>query len=148
MIADVIRNKYNVPVTILHNNDLAQFKNPDVYKSAAFSTPEGIYINIDKASIAEPLHEVLHLVLATMKASDPTTYYRLVNSVQYHPLFDEVSAAYDEINTEKLEETFVQLLSRTFRHNIIKEGVYDEPAFNRAVKASISDLLELSHPLD
>jgi hypothetical protein len=26
--------------------------------------------------------------------------------------------------------------------------VYDEPAFNRAIKASISDLLELSHPLD
>lgn len=68
-----------------------------------------IYINIDKASIEkeEPLHELLHLVLATMKANNSTTYYKLVNSVQYHPLFKLVSKNYNEINTELLEkETF------------------------------------------
>lgn len=148
MLADVLQNKYNTPIKIIHNYNLAEFNNPNVYKSSAFATPDSIYINIDKASIAEPLHEVLHLVLATMKATDPDTYYKLVNSVQYHPLFDEVTKAYDEINTERLEETFITLLSQTFRRNILKEGVYNESSFNRAMKQSISDLMDLSKSLD
>ena len=147
MLADVVKSKYNTDITLVHTHDLHKFGNPELFKSAAFATKDGIYINIDKASIEEPVHEVLHLIMATMKASDPETYYRLVNSVQYHPLFNEISKVYDEINTEKLEETFIKLLSKTFRQNILKEGVYTEPAFNKAMKQSISDLMDLTEDL-
>lgn len=147
MLADVVKSKYNTEVNFVHTYDVAKMGNPDLLKAAAFATKDGIFINMDKASIEEPVHEVLHLILATMKASDAETYYKLVNSVQYHPLFKEISKSYDEINTERLEETFVKLLSQTFRKNILKEGVYNEPAFNRAMKQSISDLMDLSEDL-
>ena len=147
-MANLIKNKYGVNVNIVHNNEISQFGDPELYGAAAFVTNGEIYINIDKASIEEPLHELLHLVLATMKANNSTTYYKLVNSVQYHPLFKLVSKKYNEINTELLEETFVKLLSQTFRKNILKDGVFNESSFNFAIRESIKDLMDLTEDLN
>lgn len=147
-MANLIKNKYGVNVNIVHNNEISQFGDPELYEAAAFVTNGEIYINIDKASIEEPLHELLHLVLATMKANNSTTYYKLVNSVQYHPLFKLVSKNYNEINTELLEETFVKLLSQTFRKNILKDGVFNESSFNFAIRESIKDLMDLTEDLN
>ena len=147
-LVDFIKSKYGVKVNIIHNKDLSKFNDPKVYQSAAFAARDGIYINIDKASIEEPLHELLHLVLATMKGRNPNTYYQLVNSVQSHPMFKQVSAIYgDQINTEQLEETFVKLLSSTFRRNILKEGVFNDTTFSVAIKESIKELMDLSKDL-
>lgn len=147
-LSDLISSKYGVKVNLYDNSEIAEFGDATLFNASAFTKNGELYINIDKASVAEPLHELLHVILATMKASNPDTYYRLVNSVQYHPMFKEVSSNYNEINTELLEETFIQLFSKTFRKNIKQEGIFNQEVFNMAIKSTIEDMLELSQSLN
>lgn len=147
-VANLIKEKYGVDVNLLHNSEIAEFGNPELFNSAAFVQNGQIYINIDKASIAEPLHELLHLVLASMKANDSANYYRIINAVQYHPMFKQVSKQYSDINSEVLEETFIKLFTKTFRKNVKREGVFNQDVFNRSIKQTVQDMLDLSEPLD
>lgn len=143
-----LENKFGVKINLIHNSELGQFNDPELYKAKAFVNRDEIYVNIDKASLAEPLHEVLHLVLATLKAKNSSTYYSLVRSVQNHPMFETVAKDYNEINTELLEETFIKLFSSTFRKNVLRTGIYNEAVFDKAIKDTISDLLDLKENLD
>lgn len=141
-MVNLIKDKFGVEIEVIHNNELSQFNNPEVYQAAAFVTNNKIYVNIDVASVEEPLHELLHLVLATMKGTNKENYYKLISSVQYHPLFRTVVKNYNDVNAELLEETFVKLLSKTFRNNILREGVFNEVSFNKAIKDSIAILID------
>jgi hypothetical protein len=143
-LSEFLKDKYGVNINLVHNSELGQFNDPEVYKSSAFVIDNEIYVNIDRASIAEPLHEMLHLVFATMKANNPDTYYRLINSVQYHPMFKEVSKIYNDINSEVLEETFIQLFTKTFRKNIKKEGIFTQEVFGNSIRETVANLLDLS----
>lgn len=144
----LLQDKFKVEINTITNKELKNFKNLGVENSAAFVYEGGLYVNLDKASIEEPLHEILHLVLATMKSNNPDIYYNLINSVQYHPQFQETAKLYsDEINSDILEETFVKLLSKTFRSNILKDGVFSSETFNKALKNSISSLFLLEKTL-
>ena len=147
-LSEFLADKFGVRINIIRNSDVAQFGDPTLFKAAAFVTKNEIYVNIDKASIAEPLHEMLHLVMATLKNNDSETYYRIVNSVQYHPMFKKVAGLYLEINTELLEETFIKLFTLTFRNNVLKAGIFNEEEFNKAIKNSIQDMLNLEESLD
>lgn len=102
-----------------------------------------LFVNVDLASIEEPLHELLHLVLASMKATDYESYRLLVSGAQKHPLFEEVSKVYIESNLDRSEETFIRLLTDTVRNKIIIEGIFTEEIFDKSVKEAISNLLEL-----
>jgi hypothetical protein len=117
------------------------------HRIRAFTSNGEIYINIDKASIEEPLHELLHLVLGTMKAQDPDNYYNIVSSIQGHPLFHEISKLYEEVNADVLEETFIRLLTKTFRKNIESEGIFNEVIFDNALKSGISELMDLQEDI-
>lgn len=140
-----LSNQYDIKTNIIDNKDLSKFAGLDVEESAAFIYNGEIYINTDLASIEEPLHELLHLVLMTLKHKDPNTYYTLVNSISTHPMFKYVAEVYSgEIMTEKLEETFVKLISQTFRKKIMVDGILNTDTFNDAVNSSISELLQLS----
>lgn len=147
-LSSFLEDKFGVKINIIKNSDVAKFGDPELFKASAFVTKNEIYVNIDKASIAEPLHEMLHLVMATLKNNNPDNYYRIVNSVQYHPIFKQVAGSYLEINTELLEETFIKLFTLTFRNNILKAGVFNEEEFEIAIKNSITDMLNLEESLD
>lgn len=146
---EVLQNKFGIPINIITNDDLKDFAHLNVANSAAFVYEGGVYVNVDKAGMEEPLHEILHLVLATMKSTEPDSYYQIVNSVQYHPMFDEISKSYSgDVNTDKLEETFVKLLTMTVKNNIKPDELFTEQSFNEAIKKGISNLLDLTSRLD
>ena len=63
-------------------------------------------------------------------------------------MFETVAKDYNEINTELLEETFIKLFSSTFRKNVLRTGIYNEAVFDKAIKDTISDLLDLKENLD
>ena len=147
-ISNLLQEKFNVQIELINDTDIPKFGRSDIYNARAFTDGDKIYINIDKASVAEPLHELLHLVLATMKANDNNTYYRLVNSVQYHDSFKVVSGSYEDTNTELLEEAFIQLFTKTFRKNILKSGIFNEEVFHEAIRKSVKDMLELENSLE
>ena len=146
----LISEKYGVNINIIGDADLSDF--PELGNNAnrvrAFVSNGEIYINIDKASIEEPLHELLHLVLGTIKAQDPNKYYNIINSIQGHPLYHDVSANYEEVNADVLEETFIRLLTKTFRHNIESDGIFNEVIFDKALKGAITELMDLQESIE
>lgn len=143
-LSQFLTEKYNVKINLVSNEEMSKFKGISS-NAAAFVYNGEIFINLDKASVEEPLHELLHLVLMTLKFKDPDKYYMLINSIQNHPLFYDVAKLYEgSINTEKLEETFVKLLSQTFRKKVLKQGIFTNSAFNQAISESVDELLNLT----
>ena len=49
---------------------------------------------------------------------------------------------------EQLEETFVKILSETFRDKIDSEGIFNSDIFTVAIKGAISELLDLTLNLE
>lgn len=148
-IGNFISDKYGVKVNYISAENFKDFPEINMDTTSAFVQNGEIFINIDKASIEEPLHELLHLVLMTLKSKDPDKYYLLVNSVQNHPAFNRIAKIYSEdINTEKLEEAFIKMLTATFRRNIVTKGIFDTDVFNEAINGAISELLDLTLSLE
>lgn len=144
-MSNFLENKYGIKINYIGNENIKDFPDINISTAAAFIYNGEIYININKASIEEPLHELLHLVLITLKNSDSDTYYTLVNSIKDHPNFSKISKLYsDDINTEQLEEVFVKLISATFRKNILSSGIFNDETFANAINSAISELLALT----
>ncbi len=144
--SNYLSEKFNIKINLIKNSDLERFNNPKVYQASSFTTFDEIYINLDKARITDPLHELLHVILATMKARNSDMYYRIINSVQYHPIFKEVAG--NMINAEALEESFIKLFTLTFNKNIKSDGIFSDDGFNTTIKDTISDMLNLEENLD
>lgn len=146
-LGNFLAEKYGVVINKIDNSNLGEekFAGLDIKNSAAFVYQGEIFINLDKATIEEPLHELLHLVLMTMKSNNPDRYYAIVQSIEDHPQFHQLAEGYGEnINTEVLEEVFVKLLSQTFREKIVAKGIFTENTFNNAITESISELFSLT----
>ena len=125
-----------------------QFVTSEESNLKAYTSNGEYFINTDKATISDPLHEFLHIVLASMKFSNPQEYRRTVESVSNHPLFNEVSANYQEANLDILEETFIRLFSQTVSHEIVQSGIFTEDSFNESIKVGIANMLGLSSSLE
>ena len=147
-ISEFLMDTYGIKVNYLTNKEMVELIGSSNYASAFVYQGE-VYINIDKASIADPLHEFLHLVLMTMKASNPDTYYKLISSIEGHKNYSMYEVMYSgEIQANKNEEIFAKILSETFRESIIKKGIFNEDIFNEAFNNSIKDLLQLNKSLE
>ena len=149
-MANLLQNKFGVTVNFIHSEELGEFREaiPNVDDLRAFVMNGEYYINADKASIADPLHEYLHMVLGSMKYSNPEQYTKLVESIENHPLFAEVSEVYDEVNLDRLEETFIRLFTDTVQHTINQQGVFSEEVFDNAVKEGIVNMFDLQGDME
>ena len=91
-IAQAIADRYDDSVGIVTDDDLANA--PDNIKNAkAFIQNGKVWININSATAADALHELAHLVLASMKFSDDSmirqTYYNLVSTMMDRSIVPE-----------------------------------------------------------
>ena len=91
-IAQAIADKYNDSVEIVTDEDLTN--EPDYIKNAkAYIQGGKVKININAASATDALHELAHLVLASMKFSDDAmirnTYYNLVSTMMDRTIIPE-----------------------------------------------------------
>jgi hypothetical protein len=48
----------------------------------AFILDGEIYINMDRASSDAPIHEISHIILGSLKFTNPNMYYNIVSSVE------------------------------------------------------------------
>lgn len=150
-----LAQKYGVNVDILNSKEIS-----DIYdieggtfsysKHRAFIDGDNrIVINSDKASFAEPIHELSHLILDGLKRSRNDLYVKLTNKVIDHPDFIKISNAYPELSEERLkEEAFVTILGERYNGNILSQqnqtwSVNNNSFFNDAVKGEKQVLSEL-----
>ena len=146
VIFDIIENfeeKYGKKVHATNNEALRD--SPDEVRNArAFIENGEVYINMDKASFADPLHELTHVILAGLKFKDPDVYYNLLSAIQKHPEYENKLNAISRIYTNKhlsdlREEVFVTIMSDYFANKLYK---WDNNQLFRDSDASIKKALE------
>lgn len=82
---------------------------PDAVQADAFIFNGDIYINTDLASIDAKVHELLHILLGSMRFKQPDLYFSLVNSMANIPGIEDYAIRYpNRSQTDLLEEIFVE----------------------------------------
>lgn len=81
---------------------------PGVTDANAFIYNGEIYINLDKSSVDAPLHELMHLLIGSLRFQNPSLYQQLVNSIESLPNFQNLVKIYQGRSMNDIkEEIFV-----------------------------------------
>lgn len=86
---------------------------PDVNSVNAFVYNGQIYINIDKANLDAPIHEMMHILIGSMRFTNPSMYQDLINLVQKFPNYQKLVQQYHNRSKNDVnEEIFITEVSR------------------------------------
>lgn len=126
-ILERLANLYGIEFIGISNSELASPEWADRVADAkttnAFIYNGDIYINTDNMRIDAPLHEMLHLILGSLKFSDPALYNSTVELMEQLPDYNNRSQIYkDRTRSDINEELFVSEFSKylTGQGNVIK----------------------------
>lgn len=121
-IVDALNSTYGLDITMLRSEEIADRYGAEAATYRAFVDNDGkICINLDKASIADPLHESGHLVLAGLSKIDPELYNAIMEQVSLHPEFGKIAMAYQGKSEQAIrEEVFVTLFGEHYRRELLR----------------------------
>ena len=86
---------------------------PEVASANAFVYNGEIYINIDRNSVDAPLHELMHILVGSMRFTNPSMYQELVASVENFPNYQLLAQKYlNRSRNDIHEEIFVTATAR------------------------------------
>ena len=105
--SNALENKLGIKFTILDSNEISMIyddENNRFSDKRAFVYDGEIVLNSDLASLAEPLHELTHVILGEMKINNPGEYKSIINNVASHPDFDKIAKHYPELSGLDLNE--------------------------------------------
>ena len=110
-IADKLDKYYGVkfiPITT------AELESLGIYElSKSFILNNNIYINTDLATLDSPIHEILHLVLGSIKFQNPKLYSDLVQIATQFGNFNKIAKLYpNRTQADIQEEVFVEEFSK------------------------------------
>lgn len=81
---------------------------PGVSDANAFIYNGEIYINLNKSSVDAPLHELMHLLIGSMRFTDSANYQKLIASIENIPNLQELAQQYPNRTANDIkEEIFV-----------------------------------------
>lgn len=147
---ELLSRKYSTDITYIRNSDLHTLSNQfgiDFSEARAFNIDGNIFINLDKASIEEPLHEIMHLLIASMRGNDSDVYYNLIANLQKHPAFkdiyNKVEPVYQQTRSQLLEETLVRLLTGNVIDRLNGAEFFQNAMFDKAMNEAVKDVLDL-----
>ena len=122
--ADFFKKKYKLEIDVYSKEELEEFKknHPSITidpAARAFVYEGHIYINGAKANLSDMFHEMSHIFLGIIKATNRSAYENLVqhykesNQKEFDKVFSSVQKNYKGFSREDLmEETMVTLISR------------------------------------
>ena len=88
-------------------------KIPDAIQASAFIFNGDIYINTDLASTDSKIHELMHILLGSIKFKNPELYSQLVQTVAEFPNLQELAIRYpNRTQSDLFEEIFVEEFSK------------------------------------
>lgn len=86
---------------------------PDALQAQAFVYNGDIYVNTDVASIDSQIHELMHILLGSMRFKNPELYSDLVSSVAEFPNLNDIAINYpNRTQSDLFEEVFVDQFSK------------------------------------
>jgi hypothetical protein len=100
--------------------NLAKVTGYDYNSARAFVLKGQVYINMDKASISDVVHEYAHLFLHSLKYENPDLYNSLINVTNNHSLYNEIARQYSHLEGSDLnEEVFTTVLGEYMRNKLL-----------------------------
>lgn len=127
-IVERLADLYGIKFIETNNAELASpewaDKVVDARTTSAFVYNGNIYINTDNLRIDAPLHEMMHIILGSMRFSDPSLYNTLISTMEQIPNYKDRASIYkDRTRSDINEELFVSEFSRylTGQSNVIKD---------------------------
>lgn len=120
--SDILSKLYNIDFKMLTSKEIAEIYNTDsrnLSNSRAFVIGNEIIINSDLASIAEPIHELTHMILPILKGENIVEYRQLISSIISHPDFDNIAKSYPNLSGDKLnEEVFCTIFGEYYAKTV------------------------------
>lgn len=115
-IIEKLQNLYGIDIIPITNQELSspEWQNVvGVDQTKAFIYDGNIYVNTDVATIDSPLHEMLHILLGSLKSKNRNLYSQLVSQAINFDSYGEISEQYPNRTREDLnEEVFITELSK------------------------------------
>lgn len=123
-----LANLYGIQFIPVTQYELTQgeFKNivPNAAITKAFVYKGNIYINTDMQSVEAPLHEMLHILLGSVRFTDPQLYFNLVKLSEDFPSYNVLLKNYPNRTRGDLnEEIFINEFAKYTMglNNVIKD---------------------------
>ena len=86
---------------------------PEVASANAFVYNGEIYVNIDRNSVDAPLHEFMHILIGSMRFTNPELYQQIIASVEQFPNYKVLTENYRNRSRNDInEEIFVTEVSK------------------------------------
>jgi len=145
-LSDKLQSVYDITFNQMSSAEIAERfdLNPNATllysEQRAFVKDGQIYLNTDKASLAEPIHELGHIVLAGLKASNNALYEAIISKFSSHPDYENISKHYSDLSAdEQTEEVFVTTLGEMFNGRIARENTKKWENDNRGFLERVFD---------
>lgn len=88
-------------------------KIPGAAQAAAFIYNGDIYVNTDLATVDSKIHELMHILLGSMRFKNPELYAKLIKTAENLPNFEDIAMNYpNRSRSDLLEEVFVEEYSK------------------------------------
>lgn len=132
-IADKLDKYYGIKFIPITTQELSSLGVQDLSKS--FILNNDIYVNTDLATLDSPIHEILHLLLGSIKFQNPQLYTDLVKVSSQFGNYDKIAKLYpNRTQSDILEEVFVEEFGKYLvgnsELNKLPESVQYEISYN------------------
>lgn len=108
-----MKKLYGIDIQALDTDQISELGIPNSALVKGFIQNGTIYINTDIATIDTPIHELTHILLGSIRYSDPDLYFLLVNKVEQLPRYEEFASQFpNRTKGDVNEEIFVQEFSK------------------------------------
>lgn len=135
-IANELADYYGIKINLINNNILAlpEWKDKvlDAKTANSFIYNGDIYLNTDNARIDSPIHEMLHILVGSLRFSEPELYDAVTQMAETLPGYKIKSAAFkDRTRSDINEELFISEFSKyiTGQKSLISE--LEEPVIQK-----------------
>ena len=106
------RKRFNINIDLIDDKD-------QNFKASLNSSENKIVVNTAYASAAEPMHELMHVILEAINFKENGLYSNIIGSIKYHPLYDDIAKDYPELTGKDLdEEVFVNVFTNLYNKKV------------------------------
>jgi len=151
-LASKLEGMYGIKMNLLSTEEIAEQFDLDPNATLLYSEQRAfvygnqVFLNTDKASLAEPIHELGHIIMQGLKSSNNSLYQTIISKFAAHPQFDNIAKHYPNLDQNRqAEEVFVTTLGEMFNgrigNELTKKWESDNRSFLGDVYNSIKNFL-------